>query len=72
MLALWHVNLEQGAAESYLYIYGVYNEQFRFYRPLVYNPLAVFRCRLVEGHLYYDGHNCLFVSLAQSDYGYDS
>ena len=61
-----HACLEQGTVESELYICGMCNEHFghisffsllsffsffKSYKLLVYNPLSVFRPRLVEGYL---------------------
>ena len=50
-----HAYLEQGSVESDLHACSVCKEEFRSNKPLVCSPLAVFRPRLVGGHLCFEG-----------------
>ena len=66
-----HACLEQGFVESDLHVYGVCEKEFRSYKLLVCNPLAVFEPRLAEGYLCSRGPDQVFASIAQSDPGFD-
>ena len=62
-----HEYLEQGTVESDWHICGICNEQFKSNKLLVYNLLAIFRPRLVGGHLNLDSPDLVFANIAQSD-----
>ena len=53
--------------ESDLLVCGVCKREFRSYKLLVCNPLAVFGPSLEGGHLCFRGPDQVFTSVAQSD-----
>ena len=54
-----------------LHVCGVCKGEFRSYKPLVCNPLAVFGPSLKGGYLCVRGPDQVFASVAQSDPGSD-
>ena len=57
--------------KSDLHVCGACKGEFRSYKPLVYNPLAVIEPSLEGGHLCFRGPDQVFPSIAQSDPGSD-
>ena len=50
-----HAYLEQESLESNLYVCTMCKEEFRSYKLLVCNPLAVLEPRSIGGHLCFEG-----------------
>ena len=57
--------------ESDLHVCGACKGQFRSYKLLECNPLAVLGPRLVGAHLYFEGPDLAFATIAQPNPGSD-